>query len=47
VQRQLAREGIDVSDGLTQGLDELRAVTRGLVNGYNAGGRGSLTTGPW
>jgi DNA-binding MarR family transcriptional regulator len=47
VQRQLAREGIDVSDGLTQGLDELRAVTIGLVNGYNAGGRGSLTTGPW
>lgn len=47
VQRLLARHGVDVTAGLSDELDELRAVTRGLVNGDTSSGRGALTTGPW
>jgi DNA-binding MarR family transcriptional regulator len=47
VQRLLARHGFDVSAGLSDELDTLRAVTQELVSGELASGRGAVTTGPW
>jgi DNA-binding MarR family transcriptional regulator len=47
VQRLLARHGVDVSAGLADELDTLRAVTKGLVGGDLASGRAAATTGPW
>ena len=47
VQRMLAKRGIDVTAGLSDDLDQLRAVTRELVDGDTSSGAGALTTGPW
>jgi DNA-binding MarR family transcriptional regulator len=47
VQRLLARHGLDVSAGLADELDELREVSKQLVAGSLASGRGAVTTGPW
>lgn len=47
VQRLLATHGIDVTAGLSDELDELRAVTQELLSGELAAGNGALTTGPW
>jgi hypothetical protein len=47
VQRLLERQGVDVSAGLTDELDTLREVTKGLVAGRLGTGRQALTTGPW
>ncbi len=47
VQRLLAANGIDVTAGLSDELDELRAVTQDLLAGDLASGHGALTTGPW
>jgi DNA-binding MarR family transcriptional regulator len=47
VQRLLERHGVDVAAGLTDELDTLREVTKGLVAGRLGTGRQALTTGPW
>lgn len=47
VQRLLAANGIDVTAGLSDELDELRALTQELLSGDLSSGNGALTTGPW
>jgi DNA-binding MarR family transcriptional regulator len=47
VQRMLSRKGIDVGQGLSAELDELREAAISLASGPAGATRGSLTTGPW